>query len=97
MLICNIAPPASPELHHHFDLPDEERIRRHGRGTHTPIDQLAVSEPTTVVFEWTIGEQTVATGGQLLVCWRWPFDWSDLQTKDPSAAGFMRAELISSS
>ncbi|MDA0587800.1 MAG: DUF3604 domain-containing protein [Planctomycetota bacterium] len=93
MLICSVAPPASPELHHHFDLPDDERIRRHGRGTHTPIDQLTVSEPTTVVFEWTIGEQTVATGGELLVCWRWPYDWSDLQSKDPSAAGFMRAEL----
>jgi hypothetical protein len=93
MLICSVAPPASPELHHHFDLSDEERIRRHGRGTHTPIGQLTVSEPTTVVFEWTIGEQTVGTGGELLVCWRWPFDWSDLQANGPSAAGFMRAEL----
>lgn len=93
MLICSTAPPASPELHHHFNMPYEERLRRHGKGTHTEIDHLTVSEPTTVVFEWTIGEDIVETGGELLVCWRWPFDWSDLQTDDPSADGFMSLEF----
>ena len=97
MLIASVAPPATPELHHHFGLSDDERIRRHGRGTHTPLTELTVSQPTQVVFEWTIGEESVASDGELLVCWRWPFDWSDLQPNDPSADGFMRAELISTS
>ena len=89
MLVASLAPPAKPELHHHFKMPFQERIRKHGQGTHTELDHLTVSEPTTVVFEWTIGEDVVQTGGELLVCWRWPFDWSDLQTDDPSADGFM--------
>lgn len=93
MLVASLAPPARPELHHHFDLSREERIQRHGQGVHTEIDHLVVSEPTTVVFEWTIGELAVKTGGELLVCWRWPFDWSDLQTDDPSADGYMSLEF----
>jgi hypothetical protein len=97
MLVASLAPPATPELHHHFDLPKEERLRRHGKGIHTELDHLTVSEPTTVVFEWTIGEDVVETGGDLLVCWRWPFDWSDLQANDPTADGFMRLEFESAS
>lgn len=93
MLVASLAPPATPELHHHFNLSDEERIRRHGKGTHSAIDQLTVSEPTTVVFEWTIGEDVVETGGELLIAWRWPFDWSNLQADDPAADGFMRLEF----
>lgn len=97
MLIASVAPPATPELHHHFGLTDDERIRRHGQGTHTPISELTVSQPTQVAFEWTIGEEPVTAGGELLVCWRWPFDWSDLQTEDPADDGFMRAELYPAS
>jgi hypothetical protein len=93
MLILSTAPPAKPELHHHFKMPKDERLRKHGKGTHTELDHLTVSEPTTVIFEWTIGEDVVETGGELLVCWRWPFDWSDLQTDDPSADGFMSLEF----
>tara|TARA_R110002072_G_scaffold303142_1_gene495864 strand:- start:146817 stop:149195 length:2379 start_codon:yes stop_codon:yes gene_type:complete len=93
MLVASLAPPAKPELHHHFKMPFQERVRKHGQGTHTELDHLTVSEPTTVVFEWTIGEDVVQTGGELLVCWRWPFDWSDLQTDDPTADGFMSLEF----
>lgn len=93
MLVASLAPPARPELHHHFDLPYEERNRRYGKGIHTEIDYLTVSEPATIVFEWTIGELNVETGGELLVCWRWPFDWSDLQVDDPAADGFMSLEF----
>ncbi len=74
-------------------MPKDERLRKHGKGTHTELDHLTVSEPTTVIFEWTIGEDVVETGGELLVCWRWPFYWSDLQTDDPSADGFMSLEF----
>lgn len=92
-LICSTAPPAKPELHHHFKMPKEERLKRHGKGTHTEISYLKVSEPTTVEFEWTIGEDVVETGGELLVCWRWPFDWSDLQTDDPTSDGYMSLQF----
>lgn len=97
MLVASLAPPATPELHHHFDLSAEERFQKHGRGTHTEIDHLTVSEPTTVAFEWIIGEDVVQTGGELLVAWRWPFDWSDLQTDDPAGDGYMSLKFAPAS
>ena len=77
-------------------MPDEDRWRLHGRGKHTPIGALTVSQPTTVEFEFVIGEQPVVTSGRLMVVWRWPFDWSDLQTQDPAGDGYMRTELVPS-
>lgn len=94
MLLISRVAPGKPELHHCFDMPDEERSRLHGRGTHIPIGELMVSQPTTVEFEFTIGEQPVVAGGRLMVVWRWPFDWSDLQTEHPSDDGFMRTEFV---
>ena len=94
MLLISRVAPGKPELHHCNDMPDDERLRVHGRGTHTPIDELIVSQPTTVAFEFEIGEQPVVEGGRLMVVWRWPFDWSDLQTDDPSGDGFMRTEFV---
>lgn len=87
--------PGKPQILHHPDMSEAARLRIHGSGQHTEIGQLTVSEPTTVEFEWTIGELTVVDGGELLVVWRWPFDWSDLQTSDPHAPGYMHAEAIS--
>jgi len=95
MLVASVAPFGRAEILHHFDMPDDERRRLHGTGTHTPIGSLTVSEATTVVFEWQVGEEPVITGGDLLVVWRWPFDWSDLQSDDPAGDGFMRLELLS--
>ena len=86
--------PVKPRILHHPDMSTEARLRLHGSGSHTDIGQLTVSEPTTVEFEWTIGELNVTDGGELLVVWRWPFDWSDLQPDDPQAPGYMRAEVI---
>lgn len=94
MLIASVAPFGRAEILHHFDMPDEERRRRHGAGTHTPIDSLTVSEATTVLFEWQVGEEPVITGGDLLVVWRWPFDWSDLQADNPGGDGFMQMEFL---
>jgi hypothetical protein len=94
MLVASVAPFGRAEILHHFDMPDDERRRLHGTGTHTPIESLTVSEATTVVFEWQVGEEPVIAGGDLLVVWRWPFDWSDLQSDDPSGDGFMRLELL---
>ena len=95
MLVASVAPFGRAEILHHFDMPNDERRRLHGTGTHTPIDSLTVSETTTVVFEWQVGEEPVVAGGDLLVVWRWPFDWSDLQSDDPAGDGFMRLELLS--
>lgn len=95
MLVISRVAPGKPELHHCPEMPDEERLRLHGRGTHTPIHKLTVSQPTTVEFQFVIGEKPVVTGGRLMVVWRWPFDWSDLQTADPSAHGYMRIEFVS--
>ena len=95
MLVASVAPFGRAEILHHFDMPDDERRRLHGSGTHTPIESLTVSEATTVVFEWQVGEEPVVAGGDLLVVWRWPFDWSDLQSDDPAGDGFMRLELLS--
>lgn len=95
MLVASVAPFGRAEILHHFDMSDDERRRLHGTGTHTPIDSLTVSEATTVVFEWQVGEEPVIAGGDLLVVWRWPFDWSDLQSDDPSGDGFMSLELLS--
>ncbi len=92
MRVASQVAPDKPTLLHHSDVPEAERVREYGAGQHTPIEQITVSESTTVEFTWTIGERSIETGGQLLVVWRWPFDWSDLQLDDPAAAGFMRAE-----
>ncbi|MHC4875629.1 MAG: DUF3604 domain-containing protein [Planctomycetota bacterium] len=94
MLVASVAPFGRAEILHHFDMADDDRMRLHGSGTHTPIESLAVSEATTVDFEWKVGEESVQTGGDLLVVWRWPFDWSDLQAEDPSGDGFMRMEFV---
>ncbi len=93
MLVASTAGPGKPVIWHCPGVPPEERRRRHGSGTHSPLQTLSVSESTTVVFEFLIGEQGVQPGGQLLVVWRWPFDWGDLQTTQSADAGYLRAEI----
>ena len=94
MLIASQVAPGKPEILHYPDVPDDERRRRHGTGTHTDLASVAVSQPTAVVFEFQIGSESVVTGGELLVVWRWPFDWSDLQSDHPAGDGYMRAEVF---
>lgn len=94
MLVASQVAPGKPQILHCSDIPDPERRRRFGSGTHTRLNELRVGEPTTVVFEWTIGEMPVPAGGELLVVWRWPFDWSDLQQTDPAGPGYFRAESV---
>ena len=94
MLIASQVAAGKPEILHYPDVPDDERHQRHGVGTHNGIGALAVSESTTVTFEFVIGSEPVVTDGELLVVWRWPFDWSDLQSDDPSGDGYMQAEVF---
>lgn len=95
MLVASQVAPGKPQILHYPDLSDEDRQKKHGVGTHTPIVRLTVGETTTVTFEWTIGEQPVVEGGELLVVWNWPFDWSDLQSDENCADGFMHVEYES--
>jgi len=78
MLVASRIAPGKPEILHCLDVPVEERLRRHGRGIQSSIGELMVDQPTTVTFEFIIGEQEIVAGGRLWVVWRWPFDWSDL-------------------
>ncbi|REJ95355.1 MAG: DUF3604 domain-containing protein [Planctomycetota bacterium] len=94
MLVASQVAPGKPEILHFPDVPDDERRQRHGTGTHTNIGTLTVSEATTVDFDFVVGSEPVATGGELLIVWRWPFDWSDLQAEDPAGDGFMRADFF---
>ena len=92
MLVASQVAAGKPSILHWPDLSHEQRIRRHGSGVHSTIESLTVGETTTVTFEFTVGDEPVRTGGRLLVVWRWPFDWGDLQTTAPSAEGYLTAE-----
>lgn len=94
MLVASQVAPGKPEILHHLNLEDSARVARHGAGTHTALAQIEVSGNTTVQFEFVVGSEPVVDGGQLLVVWRWPFDWSDLQNADSAADGFMSARLV---
>jgi hypothetical protein len=96
MLVASQVAPGKPEILHHLDLTNDERHQRHGIGAHTPIVEIEVSQATSVEFDFTIGSEPVKDGGQLLVVWRWPFDWSDLQDTDSTAAGFMSVQIVGS-
>jgi hypothetical protein len=94
MLVASRVAPGKPQILHCLDVPDDVRMREHGRGTHSPIGELTVGQPTTVTFEFAIGEHEVSSGGKLFVVWRWPFDWSDLQTDSPASDGYLRVEFV---
>jgi len=94
MLIASQVAHGKPMILHWPHLADSERQTLHGTGTHTPIESLVVGQATTVTFRFVVGKQPVAAGGRLLVVWRWPFDWSDLQTDDPTAAGYVVARHV---
>ncbi len=66
-------------------MPDADRLAQHGQAS---IDQPPVFEAGSTVhirFRFTVGETMLPTGAGLRVAWRWPFDWSGLQTGDPTA------------
>jgi hypothetical protein len=97
MLVASQVAPGKPQILHHPGMNDDERRQRHGTGTHTAISDLTVGQPTTVTFDYLIGTETVVTGGELLVVWRWPFDWSDLQDSAAEDTGFMDVEHLPAS
>lgn len=65
MLVASRVAPGKPEILHYLDVPVEGWLRRHGRGIQSSIGELMVDQPTTVTFEFIIGEQEIVTGGLL--------------------------------
>ena len=78
MLVASFANPDGPWILHHPELDEAERVRRFGRGAMTPQVNRVVDQRRSVIFGFVLGERPVSTGGELLVAWRWPFDWGDL-------------------
>lgn len=85
MISTHCRGPGYPVLYHLQHLERQEREQRFGRGTVEPLGPLDVGVFTTLTFTFEIGHQGVAQGGHLGVCWRWPYDWNDLQACDPGA------------
>ncbi len=81
--------PDKPEIWHASEMSLEERRKSHGEGSYQPPEALVAGEFTTVSFEFCLGANGLAVGGVLGVAWRWPFDWSALQTDDPRADGYV--------
>lgn len=92
MLITSCVAPGKPVMWHFNDLPVEERRWLHGTGSHSTVDGLIAGDFTSIKFEFEIGETPVSADGKLCICWRWPFDWGDLQTEDPQAEGYLSIE-----
>ncbi|MEQ8786942.1 MAG: DUF3604 domain-containing protein [Pirellulaceae bacterium] len=87
--------PGKPEIWHAADLPRERRQREHGSGSVEIQPTLVAGQWTTVRFQFRIGQLEIPEGGQIAVAWRWPFDWSDLQSDDPAADGFVKFDVKS--
>lgn len=85
--------PDKPEIWHANEIPHDERRQQHGYGRFEIPADLHVAEFTTARFQFTLGELAVPVGGQLAIAWRWPYDWSDPQTDDPTAAGYTTFEV----
>jgi hypothetical protein len=81
--------PGFPELVHLSDVHEAEVVRELGRAEHDLPEALEVGTPTTVTFTFSVGARGVRRGGRLGVCWRWPLDWRDLQSTDPTGDGFV--------
>lgn len=81
-----------PVIHHVPGMTLDTRLRQHGRGRHSEVGPLIAGGYTTIRFEFEIGEQPVKAGGRLIIAWRWPYDWGDLQSDDPAADGHVVVE-----
>jgi len=81
--------PGQPTVWHMAGMSIEARHRQHGRGYFEPPRSVVAGEYVTLTFHFELGATEIPTGGRLRVAWRWPFDWTDLQTSSPQADGYM--------
>lgn len=89
-MILTSGKPESPQVWHLSKVEPEERQRLYGRGSAEVAEVLTAGSMTTVTFQFEIGQSELPVDGRLRIAWRWPLDWSDLQSDDPHAAGYMR-------
>lgn len=82
-----------PEIWHANELSAEERALQHGVAEMDLEADLTVGQHTTVTFTYQVGDQGVETGGRLGICWRWPYDWADLQADDPKGPGYVHVSV----
>ncbi|MBA2665429.1 MAG: DUF3604 domain-containing protein [Trueperaceae bacterium] len=93
MVIGHHRGPGFPTLLNLPELDERERERRLGRCSVECARPLHVGEFTTVSFTFEVGDSGVATEGHLGICWRWPYDWHDLQSHDAAGDGYLGVEL----
>ncbi len=87
--------PGKPTIWHAAEVPDDQRLRSHGRGTYEVSGDVTAGNFTSIRFTFEIGEQEIPVDGRLTIIWRWPFDWSAPQADDSQEAGFYRIETRS--
>ncbi|MBV7335518.1 DUF3604 domain-containing protein [Chloroflexi bacterium TSY] len=87
--------PSFPHVWHLPEIEPDERNRLYGVGTIEMADVLTAGEFTTVTFKFTMGETGLPMGGRLRIAWRWPLDWSDLQSDTPQEDGYMTVSVES--
>ena len=90
MLLSHHRGPGFPTLMHLTQLSEAERRAEFGAGRYEIDRSPSAGDFTTVTFTFTVGARGVVPGGRLGVCWRWPFDWHDLQSEDPGGDGYVR-------
>ncbi|MEM7031530.1 MAG: DUF3604 domain-containing protein [Chloroflexota bacterium] len=81
--------PGQSAVWHMANMELEDRLIQHGRGRFEMPQPVVAGTYTTVTFTFEIGEMEIPSGGRLRVAWRWPFDWTPLQTGDPQADGYL--------
>jgi hypothetical protein len=96
VLLSHHRGPGFPTLRHLTHVPEADRREAYGTGSFEVEGPLSAGAFTTVTFTFEIGATGVAEGGGLGVCWRWPFDWRDLQAEDPGGDGYVRVLIDAS-
>jgi hypothetical protein len=86
--------PGYPEIQHMPEMSLEARSRLHGTARIEPVKPLVAGEEVRLTFTFEIGEE-IPCGGQLGIAWRWPLDWTDLQSDHPEQAGFVACSGLS--
>ena len=81
--------PGHPQVCHMLHLSFEERLSLHGRGSCDRLEPTVAGDYVTLTFQFEIGQKEIPRGGRMRIAWRWPFDWSELQTENPSGDGYL--------
>ena len=86
--------PGQAQIHHLPEMSVAERARRHGTISCEAPSRVVAGTHATLRFVYEAGAMGMSGDGRLRIAWRWPFDWHELQTGDPTAAGYMVARIV---